>query len=136
LAGQKSLQRLLRSLAPELVQGEFVFCTFENSTYGDHAKLRPIAACMEVEGLTLVVPRTTADDAGLTYEGVFRCITLGVHSSLEATGLTAEVAGKLAGHGIAANVIAAFYHDHIFVQAEKAQRAIGILLEYNDNTTP
>jgi hypothetical protein len=70
--------------------------------------------------------------SGLSYEGVFRCITLGIHSSLEAVGLTAAVAGKLATHGIAANVIAAYFHDHIFVQSELADRAIGILSEYSN----
>ena len=71
----------------------------------------------------------TADSFDLPYDGIFRCITLGVHSSLEAVGLTAAVAGKLAAHGIAANVIAAYFHDHVFVQANLADRAIGLLLE-------
>jgi hypothetical protein len=135
LAGEKNLHNLLRSLSPELIEGEFVFCTCENSGYGDHPETRPIAAFTEAEGLTLVVPRDAADSAGITYEQVFRCITLGVHSSLDAVGLTAAVAGELAAHGISANVIAAYYHDHIFIEAQKAQRAIGILLNYKDTTT-
>ncbi|MEH6453460.1 MAG: ACT domain-containing protein, partial [Psychromonas sp.] len=36
---------------------------------------------------------------------------------------------KLASHGISANVIAAYYHDHIFVQAEKADQALLALKE-------
>lgn len=136
MAGEKNLRRLLQSLSPELIEGEFVFCTFENSAYGDHAEIHPVASFMEAEGLTLVVPKAAADSAGQAYEGVFRCISLGIHSSLEATGLTAAVAGRLARHGIAANVMAAYYHDHIFVPAEEAERAVGILLEDNGKKIP
>jgi len=59
----------------------------------------------------------------------FRCrrITLTVHSSLEAVGLTAAVAGALARQGISANVVAAFYHDHIFVPRDQAERAVAVL---------
>ena len=37
---------------------------------------------------------------------------------------------KLAEHGIAANMFAAYFHDHVFVQSDLADRAIGILSEY------
>ena len=131
MAGEKSLDNLLRSMSPELIEGDYVFCTVKNSKYGDYAETRPIASFVEVEGLTRVLRKETANNFNLPYKGVFRCITLGVHSSLEAVGLTAAVAGKLASHGIAANVIAAYFHDHIFVQSELADRAIGILSEYS-----
>ncbi|WP_238326176.1 ACT domain-containing protein [Marinomonas sp. S3726] len=53
-----------------------------------------------------------------------------VHSSLDAVGLTAAVATKLAEHDISANVIAAYYHDHIFVQKEKADAALQALKSF------
>jgi len=129
VAGEKDLEKLLGSMSPMLVDGEFVFCTLKNSRYGDYADARPIASFEEAEGLTLVLPRESADSFDLSYDGIFRCITLGVHSSLEAVGLTAAVATKLADHGIAANVIAGYFHDHIFVQADLAKQAFGLLLE-------
>ena len=129
MAGEKNLEKLLGSMSPVLAKGEYVFCTLKNSKYGDYADARPIASFIEAEGLTLVLPKETADSFGLSYDGIFRCITLGVHSSLEAVGLTAAVAGKLADHGIAANIIAAYFHDHVFVQANLAEQAIGLLLE-------
>jgi len=135
MAGEKNLESLLRCMSPVLSDGDYVFCTVRDSKYGDYAKTRPLASFTETEGLTLVILKDQAEQHGLSYEGVFRRITLGVHSSLEAVGLTAAVTGKLATNGIAANVIAAYFHDHIFVPAELAKPAIGILLKYNDKNT-
>ena len=125
--GETSLENLLATMSPVLVDGEYVFCTLPEARYGDYAETWPIASFAETEGMTLVVSKDAAEKHDLTYNGVFRCITLGVHSSLEAVGLTAVVAGKLAENGIAANVIAAYFHDHIFVQSELAERAVSIL---------
>jgi hypothetical protein len=51
-----------------------------------------------------------------------------VHSSLESVGLTtAVVSAKLAQQGIPANIIAAYYHDHIFVESSNAERALTVL---------
>lgn len=130
MTGEKNLDNLLRSLSPVLTAGDYVFCTIKDSDYGDFTDARPIASFAEAEGLSLVLLKDAAESFGLAYDGTFKCITLGVHSSLEAVGLTAAVAGKLADHGIAANVIAAFFHDHVFVQSELADHAISILSEY------
>ena len=73
---------------------------------------------------TLIVSVDAADKAQLAYESTFKQITLTVHSSLDAVGLTAAVSTKLTSHGISANVVAAYYHDHIFVQTEKADKAL------------
>jgi hypothetical protein len=127
---QTNLGMLLRSLSPSLVEGEFVFCTFQNAHYGDYAELSPIAAFGEPEGLTVVISKVNADRAGLSYDSVFRCITLTVHSSLDAVGLTAAVSSKLAGRGISANVFAGYHHDHVFVPAPKANAALAALMEF------
>ncbi|MEC9431149.1 MAG: ACT domain-containing protein, partial [Pseudomonadota bacterium] len=57
----------------------------------------------------------------------YRCITCEVHSSLEAVGMTAAMSTALGKAGISANVVAAYYHDHIFVPAEKVGLAIDVL---------
>ncbi len=130
MSGIKDLNTLLQSMSPMLNETEYVFCTIPDAQYGDYADLNPIASYQEQEGLTLVVPKNQADNENLSYEGVFQAITLTVHSSLDAVGLTAAVATKLTEHNISANVIAAFYHDHIFVQQEKARAALRALQEF------
>ena len=54
-------------------------------------------------------------------------ITLNIHSSLEAVGLTAAVLQALASEAISANVVAGFYHDQIFVSQTSAERAMACL---------
>jgi hypothetical protein len=127
MSGERDFETLLRSLAPELIDGEYVFCTFEGAQYGDRADLEPIAALQEREGLTLVIPRAKAEEQHLPYESVFCGITLTVHSSLDAVGLTAAIATQLTQYNISANVIAGYFHDHIFVPCDQAETAIAAL---------
>ena len=129
MSGETNLEKLLASMAPELRDGEYVFCTFPNARYGDYQDLEPVAAINESEGLTLLIPKSKADEQNYSYEVAFKGISLTVHSSLDAVGLTAAFSGKLAEHGISANVFAGYYHDHIFVQSELAQSAIEALNE-------
>ena len=129
MSGETNINKLLESMSPGLIAGEFVFCSFEDSAYGDLSELEPIAAFQESEGLTLVIPVTKADEHKIPYEFSYRGITLHVHSSLEAVGLTAAFSKQLAEHGISANVIAGFYHDHIFVRTKDASNAVEALTE-------
>lgn len=131
MAGIENLEKLLNSMSPELIEDEYVFCTVPNGKYGDYQDLFPLASFIEAEGLTLVVTRENADNFGLTYDSVFKCITLTVHSSLEAVGLTAAVSAKLSEHQISANIIAAYYHDHVFIPAGSAEKALGLLSEFS-----
>ena len=127
MAGVKELDQLLAEMSPELGAEEYVFATFPGAEYADLASLSPIASFQEKEGLTLVIERSVAQAAGIPCEPVFRKISLGVHSSLEVAGLTAAVCSRLAELGISANVIAAYYHDHIFVPAHRAGEALDAL---------
>ena len=129
MSGERDLEKLLASMSPSLIDGEFVFCSIKSARYGAQSDLEPIAAVTESEGLTLVIPKSKADEHELNYESVFRGITLKVHSSLDAVGLTAAFSSKLTEHGISANVIAGYFHDHIFVQSEHAEKAIAVLNE-------
>lgn len=132
MSGITELDELLRSMRPKLIEGEFVFCTVSGHI-ADYVELAPLALFRESEGLTLVLDKSVAESAGLSFEGVYRQITLTVHSSLEAVGLTAAVAKQLASQGISTNVIAAYYHDHIFVPANKASAALSALEAFHSD---
>ena len=127
MTGETDLKKILATLSPQLDSREYVFCTFKNAVYGDYAQLQPIALFREDEGLSLVVEKSCADREGIDYQAVFKCISLNVHSSLQAVGLTAAVSSLLAEQGISANMIAAYYHDHIFVPAADAEQALALL---------
>ncbi|OBZ93080.1 transporter [Pararhizobium polonicum] len=123
------LDVLLREMRPDLRPGNYVYCTVTADGDVDWRSLSPLGFFREEEGVTLILEREAADRAGLAYGPVMRCITLTVHSALEAVGLTAAVAAALTRHGISANVVAAYHHDHIFVPAQDAERALVALAE-------
>ncbi|SCB32665.1 ACT domain-containing protein [Rhizobium hainanense] len=128
MPGIIDLKQLLSGMKPNLVEGEFVYCSVPASALADHLHLEPIGLFREKEGITLILPLEAARMAGLAVMPAMRMITLEVHSSLEAVGLTAAFATALGNGGISANVVAAYYHDHIFVPAADAERAMTALL--------
>jgi hypothetical protein len=119
------LDKLLASMRPELNSGVYVFSSVPLHT--DINALRPVATFREQEGLTLIVDEATAQREGLQI--LFRAvwITLTVHSDLHAVGLTAAFAKALGDAGISCNVVAAAFHDHIFVPVESAGNAMAQL---------
>ena len=77
--------------------------------------------------MTVVVSKIKAEKHKLSYDTIFNKITLEVHSSLEAVGLTAAISTALASCNISANVVAGYYHDHIFIPKDKADLALETL---------
>jgi len=126
------LTALLAKLNPKLQPGEYAFCRVPAAAESACMAIPPLATFREAEGLSAVVLRSQADAQRLVYDSVHRCITLTVHSSLTAVGLTAAVSGALATHGISANVIAACAHDHIFVPTGDAPRAFAVIQALSD----
>lgn len=112
-------------MRPELHGGEVVFVTVAEVPAG----VEPVVTVRESEGLTLVLARAEADRAGLAYEYVAAWITLRVHSALDAVGLTAAVATELTEHGVSCNVVAGFFHDHLFVPHERGADVVRLLEE-------
>ena len=115
-------------MSPMLDAADYVFCSV-NGKLGDFIHLSPLATFVEEEGLTLVITQQLALANNLSFGSCFKRISLMVHSSLDAVGLTAAVSVKLTEKGISANVIAGYYHDHIFVQSDKAEMALQALKE-------
>lgn len=123
-----SLSVLLQNLQPRLLPDDYVFCHLDQGRYGALAHRQPLASVAEEGGLSLVLSRTSADEEGLSYQGVFRCISLHVFSSLQAVGLTAAVSSELAKSNISANLIAGTHHDHLLVPEHKADQALEHLI--------
>ena len=125
MPGETDLQKLLADMRPELHAGEYVFVTTGHGPVP--SGVRPVVSVTEDEGMTLVLRKEGADRLGLPYDYVAGWITLRVHSSLDAVGLTAAVASELAQAGLSCNVVAGFYHDHLFVPRESAAGAVTLL---------
>jgi len=125
MSGETDLNILLKSMTPLLNEGDYVFCTIASLTNVDTNEI--VASFKETEGITIILKKETADKLKLDYIYIAAWITLTVHSSLEATGLTAAFATALANEGISCNVVAAYYHDHIFVAKKDAKRAMAAL---------
>jgi len=122
--GESNLTVLIRDMAPYLDAATYVFAL---APPGFSPESPPLMRFREVEGETVVLTVDAADAAGLPTDRRFRRITLTIHSDLNATGLTAAVSRCLDDAGIPANVVAAYYHDHIFVPEEEADRAVQAL---------
>jgi uncharacterized protein len=85
------------------------------------------AVIVEDEGVTVVVTTARARDHDLADAPAFAWLTLTVHSSLDAVGLTAVVSGALADAGISCNVLAGYHHDHLLVPWAARHRAVAVL---------
>lgn len=85
------------------------------------------ALVREDEGWTVVCNADDARRCGFVFDYVAAWLTLDVHSSLDAVGLTAAISQALASHGMSCNVIAAAFHDHLLVALDEADRAIEVL---------
>jgi len=127
MTGETDLAKLLQNMRPEQNPGQYVFCIV--NTLKHAVELDPLFIFQEKEGVTVILPKTQADENTLFYSTVCAWITLTVHSSLEAVGLTAAVSKALTEANISCNVVAAYHHDHIFVPVKDAERAMEVLLQ-------
>ncbi|MER9332205.1 ACT domain-containing protein [Mesorhizobium sp. M0488] len=128
MTGETDLKTLLASMTPELLAGTHVFATLAPGI-AQPGGLDPVMIFREREreGVTLIVAEDAAKAAGLTASFPCRMITLNIHSSLEAVGFLAAITTRLAAAGMGVNPVSAFYHDHLFVPAERAEEAMEAL---------
>ena len=123
--GESDLVTLIAQMSPSLDDQVWAFVSVgevSNEYVAEHA----LATFRETEGTTLIVPWERAEEFDVCSEPMAR-ITLNIHSSLEAVGLTAAVSQALASEAISTNLVAGFYHDHIFVPQNAGARAVACL---------
>lgn len=126
MAGERDLDVLIGAMEPTVRPGRYVYVTVDAANVAD---LPAAVVVRETEGITLVLEQTDADARALPYDFVAGWITLQVHSALDAVGLTAAFTTTLAAHGISANVVAGYYHDHLLVPIDDVDRAVTALEE-------
>jgi hypothetical protein len=130
MTGEKDLVILLKTMKPKQNMGDFIFCTVKSLASMDFEDI--ILIFKEDEGYTIILKKETADNLKLKYSFVASWITLTVHSSLEAVGLTAAFSKALSDEGISCNVIAAYHHDHLFVDKKDTNKAMDILNRFSN----
>jgi hypothetical protein len=82
------------------------------------------ALIWEPEGMTLIAPFP---------DGEWARISLTIHSSLSAVGLTAAIARALSDKGLPTNIVAAYHHDHILVPWERRNEAFETLATLSEH---
>lgn len=128
--GEKDLAKLLKSMKPKQNPGDYVFCTLKNIENFDLMNVEMFFR--EDEGFTIIIKKEIADRLHLEYSVIMSWITLTVHSSLEAVGLTAAFSKALSENNISCNVVAAYYHDHIFINKKDTEKAIEVLKKLSE----
>ena len=131
MSGEKNLRKLIQEMHPILHEGTYVFVSV--ASLDAVPRSATIFEFKEDEGITLVLQKEKADALNLSYQFEAAWIALKIHSSLEAVGLTAAFSGELAKHKLSCNVVAGFYHDHLFVARRDAEKAVQVLTDFSRN---
>ncbi|MDO5614949.1 MAG: ACT domain-containing protein [Cruoricaptor ignavus] len=130
MAGETNLDTLLKTMKPTLNAGDYVFCTVQDLQKVTISDI--ILYFREDEGFTIILEKKVADRCQLSYTFIASWITLTVHSSLEAVGLTAAFSKALTDENISCNVVAGYFHDHIFVDRKDTEKAMVVLNRFSE----
>ena len=124
MSGEMDLTVLLRSMKPDL---DAVPYGYGVVPVGAAVPSGAFAVIAEAEEMTVVAEVDVLSGAGIAFDEQWARISLTVHSDLAAVGLTAAIATALTREGISANVVAGYYHDHVFVPWKRRVDAMAAL---------
>jgi hypothetical protein len=123
----RTAREMISKMTPELRAGQFVFVSIQDSAHRATLVPKAIAMFKEDEGMSLIISVDLAAKNDLNVDQPMRCITLNVFSALDGVGLTSAVSTTLGQHGIPCNMVAAYHHDHVFIPASMAEKALALL---------
>ncbi len=124
MSGETDLKTILSSLTVERREQHVTMVSLDTAiAIGPGIE----AVISEAEGTTVVATIDEARRRGWAIEFEAAWLTIGVHSSLEAVGLTAAMADVLTRRGIPCNVIAGYFHDHLLIPVDRADEAVSAL---------
>ncbi len=130
--GNTNLAEVLRSISVDTDSTAYGFASLKDDLPLPANEV--LCTYREKEGLTVVADTNYLHDKHIDFEGPFAKLSIEVHTSLELVGLTAALAKALTESGISANVIAAYYHDHIFAPFDKRNEAVGAIMNLRSDT--
>jgi uncharacterized protein len=125
MSGQKNLAEVIKSLKASCDNIEYGFAAVQNNKISIDDQV--FCTVKENEGFTIIADKKYFETNGIKYDCPFAKLTIETHTSLDLIGLTAVLSKKLADNNIPANIIAGYYHDHIFVPYELRQKAIDLI---------
>jgi hypothetical protein len=125
MTAQTELSEVLKTLNVSCDDVSYGFVSVENTQFKFEEGM--IGTFQEKEGVTIIATNEYLAKNGLKPEALFAKLTVEIETSLQLVGLTAILATKLAENNISSNVIAGYFHDHIFVQYDARQKALEVL---------
>lgn len=133
VTGETDIARLLTGMMPVLDPATYVFATVTGEVPDGSGAIMTFA---EDEGTTLILRQDRAAALGIAATFPCRRITLTIHSALEAVGFMAAITAALTRAGVGVNPVAGYYHDHLFVPADRAGGVMDILLDLARRQVP
>ena len=126
MSGETNLSTLLQNMTPILHHEEYGYGLLPAGV-SVPANINWFALMREGSSTTVVASIAELKAHNINHSPGWARISLEIHSSLSAVGLTAAVAAALTKANISANVVAAYYHDHFFVQWQRREEAKALL---------
>lgn len=115
---------------PRINEGSYVFISSALQKLPD---IFSLMIFKEAEGFTHIISANDASLHNIQFEQEWSWITLDLVTELDAVGITAAFSTILAEHKIACNVIAGYFHDHLFIPYSRQSEALELLSTNQNN---